>query len=41
MDNSAIDLCRTNKINIVVFDINKENNLVNAVLGKNVGTIIS
>ena len=41
MDNSAIDLCRTNKINIVVFDINKENNLVNAVSGKNVGTIIS
>ncbi len=41
MDNSAIDLCRTNKINIVVFDINKKDNLVNAVLGKKVGTIIS
>lgn len=41
MDNSAIDLCRTNKIKIVVFDINKKNNLVNAILGKKIGTIIS
>jgi uridylate kinase len=41
MDNSAIDLCRMNKIKVVVFDIYKKGNLKKAVLGKNVGTIIN
>jgi len=40
MDNSAIDLCRTNKINIVVFNIYKKGNLKKAASGKKVGTVI-
>ncbi len=40
MDNSAIDLCRANKINVVVFDIYKKGNLKKAVLGQKVGTLI-
>ncbi len=40
MDNSAIDLCRVNKINVVVFDIYKKGNLKKAVLGQKIGTVI-
>ncbi len=40
MDNSAIDLCRTNNISIVVFNIYKKGNLKKAILGKNAGTVI-
>jgi len=40
MDNSAIDLCRTNNIHIVVFNIYKKENLKKAVLGKKIGTTI-
>ncbi len=41
MDNSAIDLCRMNKIKVVVFDIYKKGNLKKAVLGQDVGTVIN
>lgn len=41
MDNSAIDLCRKNNVHIVVFDINKKGNFRKAVMGENIGTIIS
>jgi uridylate kinase len=41
MDNSAIDLCRMNKIKVVVFDVYKKGNLKKAVLGQNVGTVIN
>ncbi len=41
MDNSAIDLCRVNKINVVVFDIYKKGNLKKAVLGQKIGTVIN
>ncbi len=41
MDNSAIDLCRINNIHVVVFNINKRGNFKKAVMGENVGTIIS
>jgi uridylate kinase len=40
MDNSAIDLCRVNKINVVVFDIYKKGNLRKAILGQKIGTVI-
>ena len=40
MDKSAIELCRVNKINIVVFNIYKKGNLKKALLGKNLGTTI-
>ncbi|RJP57077.1 MAG: UMP kinase [Candidatus Auribacter fodinae] len=40
MDSTAISLCMDNRIPIAVFNINKEHNIKNAVLGKDVGTII-
>jgi len=41
MDATAISLCMDNNIPILVFDINKKDNIKNAILGKNVGTLIS
>lgn len=41
MDNSAIDLCRMNKIKIVVFDVYRKGNLKKVVLGQNIGTVIN
>ncbi len=41
MDNAAMDLCRTNGIHIVVFNIYKKGNLKKAALGENVGTVVS
>lgn len=40
MDATAISLCMDNNIPIIVFDINKKDNIKNAILGKNVGTLI-
>lgn len=40
MDSTAISLCMENKIPIMVFNSNKENNIRDAVLGNDVGTII-
>jgi len=40
MDATAISLCKDNNIPLLVFDLWKENNLKNAVLGQKVGTLI-
>ncbi len=41
MDASAIALCMENRLPILVFDMNKPGNLVAAVLGEAVGTLVS
>ncbi len=41
MDNSAIDLCRTNNVHIIVFNINKKGNFKKAIRGESIGTVIS
>ncbi len=41
MDLAAFALCRENKLPIVVFDMNKPGNLLNLVMGHEVGTLIS
>ncbi|MFT7590742.1 MAG: uridylate kinase [bacterium] len=41
MDMTAFTLCQENKLPIVVFDMNKENNLVNLIQGNEVGTLVS
>ncbi len=41
MDTAAIAICRENKIPIVVFDLHARGNLVRALRGENVGTLIS
>lgn len=40
MDLTAITLCHENSLPLIVFNMNKKNNLLNLVTGKNVGTIV-
>jgi uridylate kinase len=40
MDMTAFTLCKENKIPIIVFDINKSNNLNKVVLGERIGTLV-
>ncbi len=41
MDTTALALCMDNKLPIVVFNLNEEGNIVRAVTGEDIGTIIS
>ena len=41
MDMTAFTLCKENKLPIIVFDMNQENNLLNLVTGQKVGTLVS
>lgn len=41
MDTTAITLCMENKIPILVFNLNKRDNLYKIVIGKKVGTLIN
>lgn len=41
LDNSALSLCMDHDIPIVVFDLNKEDNIQKAVLGEKIGTTVS
>jgi len=40
IDLSAINLCRDNKINIIVFNMDKENAIIDVANGANIGTLI-
>ena len=40
MDSTATSLCMDNKIPIIVFSIDKPGNMLEAALGKNIGTIV-
>lgn len=41
MDMTAFTLCKENKLPVIVFDMNKPNNLYNVVNGEDVGTLVS
>lgn len=41
MDMTAFTLCQENKLPIIVFDVNKQGNLLQVVQGMNVGTLVS
>jgi len=41
MDMTAFTLCEENNLPIIVFDMNKPGNLLNVVIGKAVGTLVS
>lgn len=41
MDMTAFTLCMENKLPIIVFDMNKEGNLLRVVTGENVGTLVN
>ena len=40
MDATAISLCRENKLPILVFDLTESGNIVRAVKGESIGTIV-
>jgi len=40
MDVTAITLCMENRLPLVVFDLNKKDNIKNAVFGKRIGTLV-
>ncbi len=40
MDASAASMCRENNIPVLVFDLNRPDNIVDAVIGENVGTVV-
>jgi uridylate kinase len=40
MDMTAFTLCKENKLPIIVFDMNQENNLLNLVNGEKIGTLV-
>ncbi len=41
LDSTAVSLCKENGLNIKIFNINKENNIYNSVINKEIGTLIS
>ena len=41
MDTTAFTLCQENKLPIIVFDVNKQGNLLQVVQGMNIGTLVS
>lgn len=41
MDSTAATMCRNNNMKMLVFDLSKPDNIYNAVMGKEVGTIVS
>ncbi|MGN6569434.1 MAG: UMP kinase [Flavipsychrobacter sp.] len=41
MDMTAFTLCEENNLPIIVFDMNRPGNLLNVVIGKQVGTLVS
>lgn len=41
MDTSAVSLCRDNQLPILVFDLKKPGNILKAVTGEEVGTLVS
>jgi uridylate kinase len=41
MDMTAFTLCQENNLPIIVFDMNKSENLTKLVLGEQIGTLIT
>lgn len=41
MDSTAFSLCQDNKVPIMVFDMNQPDNILHAVLGRQVGTLVT
>ena len=41
MDMSAATMCNENKLSMLVFDLSRPDNILDAVMGKNVGTVIT
>ncbi|MDE6500964.1 MAG: UMP kinase [Ruminococcus sp.] len=40
MDSTAATMCRDNKMNMLVFDLSRPDNIYDAIMGENIGTIV-
>lgn len=40
MDSTAASMCKDNNLPILVFDLNRPENIYDACMGKNVGTLV-
>lgn len=40
MDSTAASLCKDNKLDLIVFNMNKEGNIVKAIKGEKIGTLV-
>ena len=40
MDSTAASLCKDNKKPLIVFNMNKSGNIVKAVMGEHIGTLV-
>ena len=40
MDSTAASLCKDNKMNLIVFNMNTKGNIVKAVKGEKIGTLV-
>jgi uridylate kinase len=40
MDSTAASLCKDNKLQLIVFNMNKNGNIVKAVKGEKIGTLV-
>ena len=41
MDSTAASMCRDNKMPMLVFDLNRPENIYDAVMGEDIGTVVS
>jgi uridylate kinase len=41
MDSTAASMCRDNSMKMLVFDLSRPDNIYDAVMGKNIGTVVS
>ena len=41
MDSTAASLCKDNKLDLIVFNMNTEGNIVRAVKGDKIGTLVT
>ena len=41
MDSTAASLCKDNKLDLIVFNMNTEGNIVRAVKGEKIGTLVT
>ena len=41
MDSTAASLCKDNKLDLIVFNMNKKGNITKAVKGEKIGTYVS
>ncbi|MBQ9139607.1 MAG: UMP kinase, partial [Ruminococcus sp.] len=41
MDSTAAAMCRDNKKSMLVFDLSRPDNIYDAIMGENVGTVVS